>query len=102
MARQGSSSSCNCSAAAQLLAVLLLLAAGSRTCSAVRDRSRAFIGYSEAVPLGYGQCTNKMDNCEQEAAMNRCLTDPYRMRRLCPQSCLVEPCVSQGSIVVSC
>lgn len=33
--------------------------------------------------------------------MNRCLTDPYRMRRLCPISCLVEPCVSRGTILVS-
>jgi hypothetical protein len=33
--------------------------------------------------------------------MNKCLTDPFRMRRLCPVSCLVEPCVSQGSVLVS-
>lgn len=95
----GSSSSCAGCRSACLLALLLL--AGSSGCSAVRDRTGAFIGYSEAAIPGYGQCTNKMENCEQEAAMNKCLTDPYRMRRLCPRSCLVEPCVSQGSILVS-
>jgi hypothetical protein len=80
---------------------LLLLLATSSLCSAVRDRTGAFIGYSEAVVPGYGMCSNKMDNCEHEAAMNKCLTDPFRMRRLCPVSCLVEPCVSQGSVLVS-
>jgi hypothetical protein len=78
----------------------MLLLANSRVCSAVRDRTGAFIGYSEAAIPGYGKCTNKLEHCEQDAAMNRCLVDPYRMRRMCPVSCLVEPCVSQGDIQV--
>jgi hypothetical protein len=89
-----------CCNSAWLLAYLLL--ASSSICSAVRDRTGAFIGYSEKAISGYGRCINKMVNCEQEAAMNRCLTDPYRMRRLCPVSCLVEPCVSRGTVLVSC
>jgi hypothetical protein len=82
------------------LLVLSLLLAGSSVSYAARDRTGAFIGYSEADIPGYGRCTNKLEDCEQQAAMNRCLTDPYRMRRLCPVSCLVEPCVSQGSVLV--
>lgn len=92
-------SSCFSCSSAKWTVLLLLL--GSSIASAVRDRSGLFIGYSEAAIPGYGRCTNKDSDCEQQASMNRCLTDPYRMRHLCPVSCLVEPCVSQGSVLVS-
>jgi hypothetical protein len=62
------------------------------------DRSGAFIGYAEQE--GYGSCADKLPSCERDASFNLCLTDPYRMRRLCPRSCLVEPCVSSGSVLV--
>lgn len=90
----------NCSGCSRVLLLLFLLLAGSHICCAVRDRNGAFIGYSEAAIPGYGQCLNKREDCEQQASMNMCLTDPYKMRRLCPISCLVEPCVSQGSVLV--
>lgn len=90
--------------AAVCLSSPLLLGGVRAAASSSQDRSSAFIGYTEAqgqIPTGYGRCLNQLDNCEQAAAMNGCLTDPFRLRRLCPISCLVEPCVNQGTVLVS-
>eukprot|EP00878_Enallax_costatus_P038896 GHUV01044385.1.p1 GENE.GHUV01044385.1~~GHUV01044385.1.p1 ORF type:complete len:396 (+),score=75.04 GHUV01044385.1:591-1778(+) len=67
--------------------------------TAVQDRSGAFIGYSEAALQQYGHCQDKLPNCEKDASMNKCLTDPFNMRKFCPVSCAVEPCVYTGTVL---
>lgn len=85
--------SCSACIVSAALAACLGLAAS------VDDRSGAFIGYSETD--SYGHCQDKLPNCEKDASLNKCLTDPFTMRRFCPVSCAVEPCVNTGSVLVS-
>eukprot|EP00879_Flechtneria_rotunda_P016525 GHRR01017294.1.p1 GENE.GHRR01017294.1~~GHRR01017294.1.p1 ORF type:complete len:503 (+),score=147.23 GHRR01017294.1:667-2175(+) len=66
------------------------------TAVALQDRSGAFIGYIEA---GYGHCQDRLPSCEKDSSLNKCLTDPYNMRRFCPVSCSVAPCVHTGSVL---
>jgi hypothetical protein len=85
------------------VAVCLFLAVGiahPHLALSIRDRSGAFIGYSEGH--GYAQCHDKLRGCEKDASMNKCLLDPYKMRRFCPVSCSVSPCVNTGTVLVSC
>lgn len=74
----------------------LLLGAAARPVPGNRDS--AFIGYHEVVNAG---CQDLLDNCEDKAGTNTCLSDPYLMRSLCPISCNVERCTSAGTKLVS-
>lgn len=64
-----------------------------------RERSTAFIGYTEHLGSGVvAACRDRRENCETEASSNQCLLNPYVMRRVCPISCNVEPCAETGSV----
>lgn len=76
------------------LHLITIVACCSLVCG-VHDRSAAFIGYTEKA--GYGHCQDKHRTCEHDASVNKCLTDPYNMRRVCPFSCNVEPCTNPGT-----
>eukprot|EP00882_Tetradesmus_deserticola_P032150 GHRQ01036385.1.p1 GENE.GHRQ01036385.1~~GHRQ01036385.1.p1 ORF type:complete len:152 (+),score=18.24 GHRQ01036385.1:207-662(+) len=79
----------------QLLVIVLI--SYSSIALGVQDRSAAFIGYTEKA--GYGHCQDKHRTCEHDASVNKCLTNPYNMRRFCPFSCNVEPCTNPGTFL---
>lgn len=95
-------------AAALALWVATLLLVGRSAALPPLERSTAFIGYAEAdagaasrdavaaVPPHGGVCRDRRESCEGDASSNGCLTNPYVMRRMCPMSCAVEPCISSG------
>lgn len=96
-------------AAALALWVATLLLVGRSAALPPLERSTAFIGYAEAdagaasrdavaaVPPHGGVCRDRRESCEGDASSNGCLTNPYVMRRMCPISCAVEPCISSGT-----
>jgi hypothetical protein len=81
-----------------IIAILLLELVAT---AASTDRGGAFVGYSEhSTTSGYGMCNDRTEACQADAGMNKCLTDPYNMRRSCPVSCLLEPCIETGTALV--
>lgn len=98
-----------------LALTLLLMVAPAARAMLPLERSTAFIGYSEAGAgaggldgaaggaagaLGaapFGPCRDRRESCEGDASSDGCLVNPYIMRRMCPISCAVEPCVSSGA-----
>ena len=78
------------------LATALHLASAAR--ATPKDRSQAFIGYQEVANEG---CTDLLDDCEDRAGSNQCLSEPYEMRVQCPISCSVAHCSRDGEGAVS-
>ncbi|GAX79908.1 hypothetical protein CEUSTIGMA_g7348.t1 [Chlamydomonas eustigma] len=57
------------------------------------DRDHAFIGYSERTSV---RCTDKLPDCMERAVGNGCLYEAFHMRLLCPYSCNIKRCSTQG------